>query len=340
MGGAGYVGSELCAELLRRGHDVLIDDLLIYGEGALESLRAEFEKVSFSETDISGHNYGREHHRWGYGKIDVCVNLAGFSNDPVAQAYPALNWKWNVYGAAKVAALCQSLSVPRLIYASSASVYHTEDFAADVELGEGAPVRPHFHYSISKYCGEEASGSFHEQGKLDVVVVRKGTVCGVSRRQRFDLMLNAMFAAAIGTKVITVDGSGGVYRPVLDIDDAVSAYVALIEADPRFVSAHRPEVFNVVTENDKVMNFAKRTSAVLIRRGIDHLVATGAPRLIQRSYRVSSRKLEERLGWTPKGSCESIAGDLCDEHFAKKLPAFDDVNCHNIKALEGRTDLR
>lgn len=337
VGGAGYVGSALCRRLMEHGLEVHCFDILLYGDKGVVPPRSSSVRdrppggaYFFSPLDARQINPG------ALEGFDTVFNLAGFSNDPTAEFRPALNWDLNVTAAARVAEAARDAGVDRLVYASSASIYHSSSYEIDAEIGESFKVAPHWHYSASKYAGELASLAFNRPG-FDVVALRKGTVCGPSHRMRYDLMVNTMFRSAMRDKVIFLHGGGCMYRPLLSLWDAVEAYIAVAAAPRQLVSG---EVFNVVSENALVRDYAE-----IVRAHVENsyrfsvMVSPTDQRTIARSYRVSARKLMERLGWSPAGKCNEVVASLVNAYDAGWLPAWDDPSTENITMMkEGKCE--
>lgn len=340
FGGAGYVGSMLVRALVKRGDRVTVFDDFTYGD---HGYKAACGKWQGDEPDcpvgcVRGDAIQIDPDTLrAFGAHDSAVNLAGFSNDPTAEFRPDLNWQSNVATAAKIAWAAREAGVRRLIYASSSSIYHAEDSQVDAEIAEGFPVKPQWHYSLSKYAGEMASLAFNRPGKFDVCALRKGTISGPSFRMRFDLMLNTMYRNAMRDGVIKLHGGGWVYRPLLGISDAVSAYLAALDAPAVRISG---QVFNVTSSNATVREYAEAMRGVLAGFGVGVKLADVPPPEIVRSYRISSRKFREQMGWRAQDSAESITREL---HLAYrgthskgiKLPAFDDPNTENIRVIKG-----
>lgn len=336
IGGAGYIGSELVRSLVRKNQEVRVIDMLLFGGGGLSGLEGSIELI---EKDI------RMMERSWLEDCWAVINLAGFSNDPTANFRPDLNWDLNVTTAAKVGWFAAQAGVERLIYASSASIYHTTEMEMDSELGEKAPVRPHWHYSTSKFAGEMASLCFADNG-LCVTALRKGTVCGPSARMRYDLLLNTMFRSMLTRSSIELHGGGWVHRPLVSVIDAVSAYEAVLVAPESKV---RGQIFNVVGENATVRHYAEtlvsRYMALLAGRKspwplpskIDLVDSEAHGEL--RSYKVSSRKLKETLAWRPVHLSDSICSDLCLSFISGGLSKFDDESCDNIISITRRFPL-
>ena len=76
-----------------------------------------------------------------------------------------------------------------------------------------------------------------------MIAFRQGTVSGYSPRMRLDLVVNTMFKTAVADKVITVNNPA-IWRPILSIQDAASAYIRAIEANEGISG-----IFNVASGN-------------------------------------------------------------------------------------------
>ncbi|HEQ60032.1 MAG TPA: NAD-dependent epimerase/dehydratase family protein, partial [Firmicutes bacterium] len=114
-GGAGYVGAVLVPKLLERGYRVRVLDALFFGDDALEGVRQQIELV---QGDIRDFDPGV------LEGVEAVIHLAGFSNDPTAEANPEANLAINAEGAVNVARAAREQGVRRFIQASSCSIYY------------------------------------------------------------------------------------------------------------------------------------------------------------------------------------------------------------------------
>src|SRR5208283_2978858 len=129
--------------------------------------------------------------------------------------------------------------VKRYIYACSCSVYgYTENELYD----ETRAVSSSYPYGISKLQGEQAVMQLVDD-KFSVISLRKGTISGYSPRMRLDLIINTMFKTAMRDRTITVNNPS-IWRPILSIEDAATAYIRAIEANYRISG-----VFNLASGN-------------------------------------------------------------------------------------------
>src|ERR1700758_4267449 len=225
-GGAGYVGSALIPKLLERGYDVDVVDLFWFGNSLPPEVRI-INRDLFDLQVVDLKDY------------DQVIFLAGLSNDPMAEFSPSKNFVFNAAAPAYLAYIAKQAKVRRYIYASSCSVYgYTENELFD----EDRPVSSSYPYGISKLQGEQAATSLADDD-FSVIALRKGTVSGYSPRMRFDLIINTMFKHAVRERVITVNNPS-IWRPILSIEDAATAYVRAVEASYKISG-----IFNIASGN-------------------------------------------------------------------------------------------
>ena len=139
VGGCGYVGSHLIPQLIDRGYDVDVIDLLWFGNSLPERVAVTKKDVfDCVENDLEGY--------------EQVVFLAGLSNDPMAEYNPADNFVQNASAPIYLAYLAKSAGVRRYIYASSCSVY---GYTIDELYNEESPAISNYPYGISKLQGEK-----------------------------------------------------------------------------------------------------------------------------------------------------------------------------------------
>lgn len=312
-GGAGYIGAVLVPKLVARGYEVDVVDLLWFGNSLPSEVRVmQRDVLDLTRDELVGY--------------DQVIFLAGLSNDPMAEYSPGKNFIFNAASPAYLAYIAKRAGVRRFVYASSCSVYgYTENELFD----EQSPAVSTYPYGISKLQGEFAALQLQDD-TFSVVALRKGTVCGYSPRMRLDLVINTMFKTALTTNVITVNNPA-IWRPILAIQDAASAYVRAVECSPE-VSG----IFNVASGNYTLGELADYVSEAL--RELLHL----EPRLDikhlsdVRNYKVSCEKAQTRLGFKPAHDVRSIVKDLVDHR--QLFEHFDDPRFSNIatfKRLDG-----
>jgi nucleoside-diphosphate-sugar epimerase len=189
---------------------------------------------------------------------------------------------------------------------------------------EDSPVTCNYPYGISKLQGER--GVLQQQSdKFSVIALRKGTISGFSPRMRFDLIVNAMFMSAMTDRKVVVNNAS-IWRPILDLRDAVSAYLRAIQADYSISG-----VYNISSGNytvGQVGDMVKNKVETLTGRKIGIEIKN-----IQdfRNYKVSSERASTYLGFQPRYSVD----DIVDELYAHRdqFGNYSDDRYYNIRVF-------
>jgi nucleoside-diphosphate-sugar epimerase len=307
-GGAGYLGSILIPKLLERGYKVDVVDLFWFGNHLPRQVGV-LNKDIFLLTAEDLEPY------------DQVVFLAGLSNDPMAEYSPSKNFIFNAAAPAYLAYIAKIAKVKRYIYASSCSVYgYTENDLYD----ETRQVGSSYPYGISKLQGEQAVMQLVND-EFSVISLRKGTISGYSPRMRLDLIINTMFKTAMRERSITVNNPS-IWRPILSIEDAATAYIRAIEASEKISG-----VFNIASGNYTVGEVADLCKSAIYERlevdvklNIKHIQDF-------RNYKVSIEKAANVLSFHPAGSVKSIVNDLIDN--MDKFRDWDNPAYSNIQVF-------
>jgi nucleoside-diphosphate-sugar epimerase len=308
-GGAGYVGSMLVPQLLERGYEVDVIDLLWFGNhlpGKVKMLTRDI--MSLEEKELN--NY------------EQVIFIAGLSNDPMAEYSPSRNFVYNAALPAYLSYIAKRAGVRRFIYGCSCSVY---GYSANELCDESAVATSGYPYGISKLQGEFACLSLQDD-RFSVISLRKGTIGGYSPRMRLDLIINTMFKNAVTEKMITVNNPS-IWRPLLDIRDASSAYVRAVEADYRISG-----IFNIAAGN-----FTVGEVADYVREGVRDQLSIDAALNIKhmedfRNYKVSVEKASTVLSFNARYSVKDIVRSLADN--IDKFKDMDNPNYYNIQTFK------
>lgn len=296
-GGAGYVGSVLVDMLLKEGFEVTVLDLMIYGD----TLKKE-KNLKVIKGDIRDQKLLKQ---YLIGQ-DVVIHLACISNDPSFELNPNLGKSINYDAFEPLVSLSKQSMVKKFIYASSSSVYGIKEEKSVVEEMNLSPLTDY-----SKYKAEcEEIITKYEDKDFTTVIMRPATVCGFSRRQRLDVIVNILTNLAFHKREISVFG-GSQFRPNIHIDDMCRAYLEIIAAPVEKIAG---QVFNVGSKNQSVLEIAEIVKSVV---GEDvKLVKT--PTNDPRSYHISSEKIYRTIGFKPEKSIKIAAEDLVAA-FEKKV---------------------
>ena len=320
-GGSGYVGSRLIYKLLdETQHNIINYDISLFGDKHLPKDKKFFyfkeditDAKKFEEVIINK-------------KVDTVLHLACISNDPTYELNPDLSKKINFECFEDLVKVSKKNNVKKFIYASTCSVYGISDSPNVIETNELKPITDYNKYKalcepiLLKYLDENFKG----------VIIRPATVCGFSEKMRFDLTVNILTNYAYNKGFIRVFG-GKQSRPNCHIDDMCDLYKKLINED---ISKFSGEIFNVGTENLKIIEVAEKVNSVmknkLKKNNIEIRVEESAD---IRSYMINSDKIKNVLGFKFKKTVTNAIEDLCDA-FEKKMikDSFSD-EWSNIKVL-------
>jgi len=303
-GGAGFIGCELVPTLLKLGHDVKVIDLLWFGN----YLPKEVSVVKKDLFDCTEEDF----------REIVFIFLAGLSNDPMAEYSPAQNFTSNGALPPFLAYLCRNAGVKRFIYASSASVYGFTDKICT----EKDRIDSNYPYGISKLIGEQVLQL--QDNNFSVIALRQGTVCGVSPRIRFDLIVNTMFKTALTEGKIVVNNPD-IWRPIYDLRDCVKGYEKALQSN---VSG----VFNMGAENLTVLQIAEIIKETLLQE-IDLEILLEIKNIPdKRNYRLSFDKAKDMLGFEAKYTVKDTVKSLINNR--KKTGDMNQDKYYNIKTFK------
>ena len=315
IGGAGYVGSQLVLELLKKNYQVTVYDLMIYGNVFKEKL----DNLILVKGDVRDLNKLKDI----VSLNDSIIHLACISNDPSFELNPKLGHEINYSCFEPLIKISKDLGIKRFIYASSSSVYGVKE---EKEVNEKSKLEPLTDYSRFKAQCEEVLLKYSDNNFI-ATILRPATVCGFSIRQRLDLVVNILTNIGYYKKQIKILG-GNQLRPNIHIDDMVGAYLHVLETDIQLI---KNEIFNVGFENYTVENLAK-----MVKKNIGEEVKLLYEKTNDnRSYHISSKKISEKLGFLPKKNIEDGIKDLIFAFENKILiNTLENENFYNIKKMQ------
>lgn len=317
-GGAGYVGAVLTPKLINLGYSVRILDLMMYGEDVFDKSKFDRSKLEIVKGDMRNLDLLKK----SITGADVVIHLACISNDPSFDLNPNLGKSINLDPFRPMVKFSMAAGVKRFIYASSSSVYGVKQ---EKNVHEEMALEPLTDYSKFKVACEEILQEYVSDN-FTTVTIRPATVCGYSPRQRLDVIVNILSNFAFNKRQVKVFG-GGQLRPNIHIGDMTEAYVTLLQAPHKKVNG---KIFNAGYENHSVDDLALMVKNVM---GPD-VVIHREPTDDNRSYHISSKKIADELGFTPKHTIEDAVKDMKKAFESGLLPnSFDDKRYFNIKTM-------
>lgn len=316
-GGAGYVGSRLVPELLKKGHEVVVLDLYLYGDDVLDN-HPKLTQIKGDMRDLKIVDNALE-------RCDAVIHLACISNDPSFELNPELGKSINLDSFEPFVKLAKKHKVKRFIYASSSSVYGVKEVA---NVTEDMSLEPLTDYSKFKAECEKILFK-HMSDDFICTVLRPATVCGYAKRQRLDVVVNILTNLAYHTGKVKVMG-GGQMRPNIHIEDMVRAYLLVLEAPKEKIQG---EIFNAGYHNHTVLALGQMIQKIVGKKRPVEL--TIEPTNDNRSYHVSSEKIAKTLGFLPKFTIEDAVEGLVAAFEQGKLPdSLNQARYFNIKTMK------
>ncbi len=315
IGGAGYIGSVLVRRLLEHGYQVRVLDRFFFGRHSLESVETHpaFEAMVGDLRDQAAVA------RAAAG-VEAVIHLAAIVGDPACSYDEDNARQTNHLALDAVAFACREAKVPRLLFASTCSVYGASPSVAD----EDSPLDPISLYARTKQDAEKLLLA-HRDESFHPTIMRIGTAFGQSYRPRFDLVVNLLTAKALFDRSIVIY-NGSQWRPFIHVNDVAGACRALLEAPLEKVSG---EIFNV---GSNAMNHRLTEIGEILRERVPAVSVSHECNPDRRSYRVSFNKIEQRLGFRCgvsllEGICEMQR--FIEEGFVGdyRLPIYHNHQC-------------
>lgn len=317
-GGAGYVGSLVTRRLLEQGKRVRVLDNLTYGDHGLADI-ADNPRLELLQGDICD----REAVASATRGAQRVIALAAVVGDAACEVEPQWSMAVNYQSTELLMEACKKAGVERVVFASSCSVYGAN---GSKPLDENSSLNPVSLYARTRIMSEEVLQRYARD--VEVVTLRLATVCGVSPRMRFDLMVNTMTAFAHSNGAIRVSG-GEQWRPHVHVRDAADAFVLASEVPLRSGS-----VYNVGSDrqNFTIQQVAEKVAEKIKGVRVDHVSANGD----RRSYHVSFDRIRNELGFTPHHTVDDAIDEVRDLLASGVVRDFAEDRYHNVKWLNAR----
>lgn len=320
-GGAGYIGSHTCLELLRAGHDVYVVDSLY--NGSVEALkrvqRLSNRTLEFSECDVRDAQALEK--VFAQFKPDAVIHFAGLKAVGESVAEPARYYDTNVGGTAVLLGAMERAGCENIVFSSSATVYGEPQY---LPCDENHPLNPINPYGRTKLVGENLlqDWSSAKEGR-HAVALRYFNPVGADASSLIgedpngipnNLMpfISQVAAGRIeclqvfGDDYDTIDGTG--VRDYIHVVDLAQAHIAAVEQISRLIPF---EIINIGTGSgfsvlQMVQEFQKQSGKV-VKYQIGPRRLGDAP-----SVWADVSKAEQKLGFKAKlGAAEMCQDSWC-----------------------------
>ena len=242
-GGAGFIGSHIVDELLRRGKKVRVLDNL--STGKRENLAHCMERIEFLEEDIRDLDACRR----ACAGVDFVLHQAALGSVPRSIEDPLTSHEVNVTGAVKMLLAARDAKVKRFVYAASSSTYGDHPGLPKVEDRIGNPLSP---YAVTKYADELYARVFGRCYGLETVGLRYFNVFGPRQDpfSQYAAVIPLFVSALLRGEAPTINGDGEQTRDFTFVANAVEANLLACEAPAEAGG----EVFNIACHEQVSLN--------------------------------------------------------------------------------------
>jgi UDP-glucose 4-epimerase len=230
-GGAGFIGSHLVEELVRRGRRVaVVDDL---SSGRAENLAAVLDRVELVPLDLA-----RGDARPVMAGAETVFHLAGYADIPRSVHEPRLDFEKNAVATLNLLEAVRAAAPgARLLFASSAAVYGV---GSARPLREDDPPAPAAPYGVSKLAAERYVEVYARLYGLGSASLRLFPVYGP--RLRAHVVYDLMRKVRDDPNELRIEGDGTQVRDFVHVSGAVEAFLTVAERAPL-----RGEAYNVAS---------------------------------------------------------------------------------------------
>ncbi|MCA9417628.1 MAG: SDR family oxidoreductase [Candidatus Omnitrophica bacterium] len=302
-GGAGFLGSHLAEELLKRGDEIIVLDNFITGNPD-NLAHLPQENLTLIKTDVS--NYINVE-----GEVDLILHFASPASPIDYLQWPIQTLKVGSLGTHNALGLSKAKNA-RLLIASTSEVYgdpqvhpQTEDYWGHVN-----PVGPRGVYDEAKRFSEAMTMAYNRYQGVETRIVRIFNTYGPRMRLEDGRVVPAFISQALQKKPLTVFGDGKQTRSFCYVDDLVDGILRLADSDHSGpVNIGNPNEFTMLQLAELVIEITGSSSPIEF-----HPLPVDDP--TQRQPDIT--KARERLGWEPSISLRDGVSRTVD-HFREVL---------------------
>ncbi|MCK4647171.1 MAG: SDR family oxidoreductase [Candidatus Aminicenantes bacterium] len=285
-GGAGFIGSHISEELVKRDYEVRIIDNFLTGKK--ENIASLLDKIELIEGDIKDFKTCQ----YALEGVDFVLHQAALPSVPRSIKDPLATNENNIRGTLNVLLASREAKVKKVVFASSSSVYGDDTHLPKIEGRQGSPLSP---YALSKLVGEHYCRIFSRIYGLSTVFLRYFNIFG-PRQDPFSqyaaVIPNFITKMLKGEKPI-IFGDGEQSRDFTFVSNVVEANILASKAQD--VSG---EAFNIACGERTTVNSLANTINEVLNKNIDPVHDEPRPGDVKNSYAEIS-KARKMLKYEP-----------------------------------------
>lgn len=257
-GGAGFIGSHLCEELLKRGHEVICVDNFFTGTKDNIKHLLNNPYFEFVRHDICFPIYI---------EVDKIYNLACPASPIHYQFDPVQTTKVNVTGSINMLGLAKRLKI-RVLQASTSEVYGNpnEHPQSEKYWGNVNPIGPRACYDEGKRCAETLFFDYYRQHNIDIKVIRIFNTYGPRMHPNDGRVVSNFIIQALKNEDITVYGDGSQTRSFCYVDELVKGIVSMMNTPKGFtgpVNLGNPNEMTILELAKLIIKLTKSKSKIV-----------------------------------------------------------------------------
>lgn len=244
-GGAGFLGSHLCEQLVSIGHSVICMDNLLTGRVENVSHLMGHERFAFLKYNVCDYLHVE-------GPLDAIMHFASPASPQDYLEFPIATMKVGALGTHKALGLALAKGA-RFLLASTSEVYGDPLVNPQPESywGNVNPISPRGVYDEAKRFAEAMTMAYHRYHGLDTRIVRIFNTFGPRMRANDGRVVSNFIVQALQGKPLTVFGEGNQTRSFCYVDDLVRGIVALLLADSDKTVDQRTDKKFLLTQSAK-----------------------------------------------------------------------------------------
>lgn len=283
-GGAGFIGTNLCLELISMGHKVIVLDNLSSGRRVNVDL-LESKGAIFVEGDILT---VRE-----FPEAELIFHLACPASPPFYQNDPVRTWKIAVLGTMRVAEWALEIGA-RMLFTSTSEIYGepTEHPQVESYWGNVNPIGIRSCYDEGKRAAESLLMSMYHSAGLNVCITRLFNTYGPHMDPKDGRVISNFINQALQGQPLTMYGTGEQTRSFCYVDDTVAGIIALMasgEVGPFNIG--NPQERTILNTAQVIKTVAKSNSEIVYLAPAEDDPSRRRPNITL---------AREKLGWEPK----------------------------------------
>lgn len=286
-GGAGFIGSHLVDELIKRGNKVITIDNLSTGKRKNINPQSVFYNLNIRSPKLSS-VFAKE-------KPEIVFHLAAQVSVRKSVENPQEDAKTNILGSLNVLENCKKYGIQKIIFSSTGGALYGE--TNQIPTAEDCFLWPLSPYGIAKSATEKYLNYFYKSFKLPFVVLRLANVYGPRQNPRGEAGVVAIFCnKLINNERPVINGTGKQTRDYVFIEDTIKAF--LLAAENNTVG-----IFNVGTAKETSVNQIFEILKKILNISIKPIYGpekTGE----QKRSAVDYSKIKKELKWEPTYSLE------------------------------------